>query len=72
MRVLLCTGDLVEGACPHAQQSWVEVNAAFTPGDLGITAAGVTEVAGWGVGVVLLLWSLGYGVGAALKMIRLA
>ncbi len=71
MRVLLCTGDLVEGACPPASQSWVAVNDAFTPGDLGITAAGIAEVAGWGVGVVLLLWGLGYSLGAVLKTIRL-
>lgn len=57
-------------ACPAESQQWLTVEAAFTPGDLGIDAEGVALVAGWGVGVVLLLWSLGYGIGAAVKVIR--
>jgi hypothetical protein len=38
--------------------------------DLGITAADITYVWSWGVGVVLLLWSLGFGVGVVLRVLR--
>ena len=68
--ILLCNEQPVEGQCPAGSQAWVGVNEAFTPGDLGIDAAGVLSVASWGVGVVLLLWSLGYGVASAVRVIR--
>lgn len=69
MLVLICSHDVTP--CPVELQQWREVDQAFTPGNLGIDAAGVLYVCSWGVGVVLLLFSLGYGVGAALKAIRL-
>lgn len=44
----------------------------FTPQELGIDAAGILYVASWGIGVVLLLWSLGYAVGVGTRVIRKA
>lgn len=69
MRVLTCS--VVVDPCPSESQQWMTVDQAFDPAALGITAASVLAVAGWGVGVVLFLWSLGYGIGAALKVIRM-
>lgn len=58
MRLLTCSQDV--SPCPPEAQQWLTVDEAFTPGSLGIDAESVLYVASWGVGVVLLLWSLGY------------
>ena len=39
---------------------------------LGITAETVTQVMGWGFAIVLLFWSIGYGIGIAKKVISKA
>lgn len=69
MKVLTCS--VLVDPCPPESQQWLTVDQAFDPAALGITSASVLSVAGWGVGVVLFLWSLGYGIGAALKLIRI-
>lgn len=70
MNVLTCSVSVVP--CPPESQQWLTVDQAFDPASLGITPESVLAVAGWGVGVVLFLWSLGYGIGAALKVIRMS
>lgn len=35
-------------------------------------AHSVLSVFGWGVGAVLMLWALGYAIGAAVKVVRMA
>jgi len=37
-----------------------------------ITASSILYVMSWGVGVVLLMWSLGYAVGVAVSLIKKA
>jgi hypothetical protein len=36
----------------------------------GVDASTVAYVTSWGFGVVIFFWSLGYGIGAVLKLIR--
>lgn len=67
-----CTVPLVAGACPSGSEAWVSVPDALPFEDLGIDAAGIAYVYAWGVGAVLSLWALGYGVRAALEVIRRA
>lgn len=67
-RLLVCAVDAVP--CPPDSQQWVTAQEAFPVADLGFTPEAVTQVVGWGVGVVVLLWSIGYGVGVAVKVIR--
>lgn len=69
MKLLTCSVEV--DPCPPESQQWLTVDQAFDPAALGIDAASVLAVASWGVGVVLFLWSLGYGIGAALKLIRM-
>jgi len=69
VKLLVCSSEQTQ--CPPEAQAWVAVNEiAASPADLGITAQGITEAFGWGFGAVFFLWSLGYGLGAALKVIR--
>jgi hypothetical protein len=45
----------------------------MTPADfalLGIDSATILEVWSWGFGSVVFFWSLGYGVGCAVRAIR--
>lgn len=35
-----------------------------TPEELGVTTAGISQAFIWGLGAVILLWSLGYAIGA--------
>jgi hypothetical protein len=69
MKMLVCTADVVP--CPPEFQVWLGVEDIFIPANVGISAGGIAEVFGWGFGVVIMLWALGYGIGAALKVIRL-
>lgn len=67
--VLVCAVDAVP--CPPESQQWVAVDQAFSPAALGVDALAIAEVFGWGFAAVVLFWSMGYGVGVALKLIRL-
>lgn len=40
-----------------------------TPEELGVTSAGIGYAFAWGLGTVLLLWALGYAIGAAKTVI---
>jgi len=70
MRILVCIDDAAN-PCPPGLQQWVTVEEAFTPGALGVDALSIAAVFTWGLASVLMLWALGYAIGAALKTIRL-
>lgn len=55
--------------CPVAL-ALVSPTDAFSFGDLGIDATSIGVAAMWGFGAVVFLWSLGFGIGAALTAIR--
>ena len=62
-------GTAPTGTCPFVLMSQAEAMGQ----DLelyGITPQSVTEVFGWGLAAVLLMWSIGYGVSAAVTVIR--
>lgn len=68
-QVLICTVE--QSPCPAEFQQWIAVDQAFQPADLGINAGSIAEVFGWGFAAVLMLFFLGYGIGAGLKVIRM-
>jgi hypothetical protein len=70
MKVLVCSVDATP--CPPESQTWLSVDEAFTPGALGVDSSTVLEVFSFGFGAVVFFWFLGYGIGAALKVIRMA
>jgi hypothetical protein len=37
---------------------------------IGVNAADMTQAFGWGFGAVVLFWSLGFGLGVAVDIIR--
>lgn len=55
-------------SCPFVVSSFGEID----PAALGITASSIGYVYAWGVGAVLALWVLGYGIGAAVRVVRSA
>ena len=68
MLALVCSVDITP--CPAASQVWIPYSVVPDFAQLGITPAEVLQVFGWGVGSVLLFWSLGYSVGAVMTSIR--
>lgn len=67
-RVLICSSDL--NPCPPGHETWVAVHEVYDFEQLGITAPEVLYVLSWGLGFILFMWSLGYGIGVAVKLIR--
>lgn len=55
--------------CNSAAVQWIDYYA-FDP--LGITPADVFYVFTWGMGAILLFWSIGYAAGVAIAAIRKA
>lgn len=66
--ILVCSTDVAP--CPVEDQVWVTFDVAFSPDALGIDAATVTYVLGWGCGVILFMWLLGYGAKLAIDVIN--
>ena len=56
--------------CPAADVAYITLDAAIDFADLGISGANIGNVVGWGFGVVIFLWFLGYCIGLALALIR--
>lgn len=70
MRLLVCTSD--DDICPPANIATVALTEAIDPALMGFNPESVAKVWGWGFGVVLLSFLLGYGVNLAIGVIRKA
>lgn len=68
MRFLICTEDL--NPCPPENVSSLSLAEMLDPGLLGITPQGVLKVYSWGLGAVLTMWLIGYGIGLVTGLIR--
>ena len=68
MRFLICTEDL--SPCPPDKVSSLSLAEMLDPGLLGITPQGVLKTYTAGLGAVLMLWAIGYGIGIATGLIR--
>lgn len=68
--MLILTCSTLNNPCPPLEQGWIESSLISSPADVGITTAEVLYVVGWGFGVVLLGFLLGYGLGLALGLIK--
>lgn len=68
MLLLTCSNDT--NPCPAIYQVWIESATISNPSDVGITPETIAYVAGWGFGVVLVGFLLGYGLGLALGLIK--
>jgi len=68
MRFLICTEDL--NPCPPENVSSLSLAETLNPALLGITPQGVLKVYSWGLGAVLTMWLIGYGIGLATGLIR--
>jgi hypothetical protein len=68
MRFLICTVDL--DPCPPENLSSLSLAESLDPGLLGITPQGVLKAYSAGLGAVLMLWAIGYGIGLATGLIR--
>lgn len=69
MLLLSCSTQIQP--CPVADQLWIDsATVATNLADVGITPAEIVYVIGWGFGVVLLGFLLGYGLGLALGLIK--
>lgn len=64
--ITACT-ELDPANCNSTNTIWLDYYS-FDP--LGITPVDVLYVLTWGMGVVLFMWSLGYGIGAAVAAIK--
>lgn len=70
MLLLACTTQTAP--CPLLDQFWVDSASLTNAADLGITPEQILFVVGWGFGVVLVGFLLGYGLGLALGLIKKA
>lgn len=70
MLVLSCTTK--QPPCPPLDQVWIESSTIANLADVGVTPEQMIFVIGWGFGVVLFGWILGYGLGLALGLIKKA
>jgi len=68
MRFLICTEDL--NPCPPDKVSSLSLAETLDPALLGITPQGVLKAYAWGLGAVLTMWLIGYGIGLATGLIR--
>ncbi|WP_411878216.1 hypothetical protein [Polaromonas sp. YR568] len=68
MRFLICTVDLEP--CPPQNLSSLSLAEALDPALLGITPQGILKTYSWGLGAVLMMWLIGYGIGLATGLIR--
>ena len=68
MLLLSCSVDT--NPCPLLNQVWIQSATISTFADVGITPEQMVYVIGWGFGVVLFGWLLGYGLGLALGLIN--
>ena len=73
----ICNGAVTYNADGTVRcTDWLEVNAPVdliaSFADLAITPENILYVYAWGMGAILLPWSLGFAVGAAKKVINTA
>lgn len=68
MLLLSCSVDT--NPCPVANQVWIQSSTVATLADVGITPDQILYVIGWGFGVVLMGWLLGYVLGLAVGLIK--
>jgi hypothetical protein len=67
MRFLVCTVDI--DPCPAANVASIAFADALDLASMGINAADVFYVFGWGFAVILFAWKAGYGVQLAKEVI---
>lgn len=70
MKLLACAENV--DPCPVAMQVWIDASSMIDFGALGINAASIFRVIGWGFGVVLAAWAIGYAAGVAIRMVNKA
>lgn len=68
MLLLSCSVDT--NPCPTVYQVWVQSSTVSTLADVGITPDQIVYVVGWGFGVVLFGFLLGYVLGLAIGLIN--
>lgn len=70
----VCLVEPVAGECPAGESGYVQWESLalelFDAAALGVTPEVILEVFGWGFGSIILMWSIGYGVGVAKRLIR--
>lgn len=68
MKLLACAENV--DPCPVAMQVWIDASSMIDFGALGINADSIFRVVGWGFGVVLAPWAIGYAVGCVRRMVN--
>lgn len=70
MNVLGCT--INANPCPEAYQVWIDISSTVDYALLGITPASIFKALGFGMGFILLCWTIGFAADAVMKMVRKA
>lgn len=68
MLILACSS--AAAPCPLADQIWIESASLSSLADVGITPDQIVYVIGWGFGVVLFGFLMGWVLGLALGLIK--
>lgn len=68
--MLLLSCKTFEAPCPVLDQVWIESSTISQYADVGITPEQIIYVIGWGFGVVLFGFLMGWVLGLALGLIK--
>lgn len=70
MNILVCTVN--EDPCPTSSQVWIDIASTIDYSLLGITPAAILKAMAFGMGFILLCWSIGFAAGAVVKILNKA